>query len=311
MGPRGTDTESGAFRAGASPAARWCCRTSGRRSGGGGAGAPARRGDVRLDGPRPAADGLRSQPGDPVLRHRHAPVLVVVGGRVPSYLGSSFAFIAVVIAATGYGGSGPNPNLPVALGGIIAAGAVYALIGIAVGDAGRRCLDRPADAAGGDRGDRRGDRHQPRADRREGHLGLRPRCRDRAVHDPGGRPSPPPTCRDPRGACRSSSGRWPPPCSTACWPTASASPNPTVSSRSTSRGSPRRRGSAGRILHAGLRGLRVWLIAPVALVMVAENLGHVKAIGAMTGRNSIRISAAPSSATGSPRCSQGRSAAPA
>ncbi|KMO09788.1 hypothetical protein SQ03_31545 [Methylobacterium platani JCM 14648] len=57
---------------------------------------------------------------------------VVVGGRVPSYLGSSFAFIAVVIAATGYSGSGPNPNLPVALGGIVAAGAVYALIGIVV-----------------------------------------------------------------------------------------------------------------------------------------------------------------------------------
>jgi xanthine/uracil permease len=35
-----------------------------------------------------------------------------VRGRVPSYLGSSFAFIAVVIAATGYAGSGPNPNIP-------------------------------------------------------------------------------------------------------------------------------------------------------------------------------------------------------
>ena len=33
---------------------------------------------------------------------------VVVGGRVPSYLGSSFAFIGVVIAATGYGGQGPE-----------------------------------------------------------------------------------------------------------------------------------------------------------------------------------------------------------
>ena len=41
-----------------------------------------------------------------------------VRGRVPSYLGSSFAFIAVVIAATGYAGSGPNLNIPVALGGI-------------------------------------------------------------------------------------------------------------------------------------------------------------------------------------------------
>src|ERR1700750_1214316 len=54
---------------------------------------------------------------------------VVVGGRVPSYLGSSFAFIGVVIAATGYAGSGPNANIGVALGGIVACGAAYALIG--------------------------------------------------------------------------------------------------------------------------------------------------------------------------------------
>jgi putative pyrimidine permease RutG len=57
---------------------------------------------------------------------------VIVGGRVPSYLGSSFAFIAVVIAATGYAGSGPNPNIAVALGGIIAAGVLYAIIGAIV-----------------------------------------------------------------------------------------------------------------------------------------------------------------------------------
>ena len=57
---------------------------------------------------------------------------VAVGGRVPSYLGSSFSFIAVVIAATAYAGSGPNPNLGVALGGIIAAGALYTAIGLVV-----------------------------------------------------------------------------------------------------------------------------------------------------------------------------------
>jgi uracil-xanthine permease len=57
---------------------------------------------------------------------------VITGGRVPSYLGSSFAFIGVVIAATGYAGSGPNPNLGVALGGIIACGLVYVLIGVLV-----------------------------------------------------------------------------------------------------------------------------------------------------------------------------------
>ena len=35
---------------------------------------------------------------------------VVVAGRVPSYLGSSFSFIAVVIAASGYSGHGPKPQ---------------------------------------------------------------------------------------------------------------------------------------------------------------------------------------------------------
>ncbi|HEY6514388.1 MAG TPA: solute carrier family 23 protein, partial [Burkholderiaceae bacterium] len=57
---------------------------------------------------------------------------VVTGGKVPSYLGSSFAFIGVVIAATGYAGSGPNAQLGVALGGIIACGVLYVLIGLVV-----------------------------------------------------------------------------------------------------------------------------------------------------------------------------------
>jgi len=54
------------------------------------------------------------------------------GGRLPSYLGSSFSFIAVVIAATAYAGSGPNANIGLALGGIIACGALYAIIGLIV-----------------------------------------------------------------------------------------------------------------------------------------------------------------------------------
>ena len=57
---------------------------------------------------------------------------LIVGGQVPSYLGSSFAFIGVVIAATGYAGQGANANLGVALGGIIACGALYTLIGLVV-----------------------------------------------------------------------------------------------------------------------------------------------------------------------------------
>lgn len=55
-----------------------------------------------------------------------------VGGRVPSYLGSSFAFIGGVIAVTGYAGSGANANIGVALGAIIACGFVYTLIGLLV-----------------------------------------------------------------------------------------------------------------------------------------------------------------------------------
>jgi putative pyrimidine permease RutG len=66
---------------------------------------------------------------------------VVVGGKVPSYLGSSFAFIGVVIAASGYGGQGPNANLGVALGGIVACGAVVLLIGLAVTAAGTAWIE--------------------------------------------------------------------------------------------------------------------------------------------------------------------------
>lgn len=57
---------------------------------------------------------------------------LVTGGKVPSYLGSSFAFIGVVIAATAYAGKGPNAAIGVALGGIIACGVLYIVIGAIV-----------------------------------------------------------------------------------------------------------------------------------------------------------------------------------
>jgi putative pyrimidine permease RutG len=66
----------------------------------------------------------------------------VTGGKVPSYLGSSFAFIGVVIAATAYAGKGPNANLGVALGGIIACGLLYTLIGAVVQMAGTGWIER-------------------------------------------------------------------------------------------------------------------------------------------------------------------------
>ncbi|MES2282457.1 MAG: solute carrier family 23 protein [Pseudomonadota bacterium] len=67
---------------------------------------------------------------------------VVTGGKVPSYLGSSFAFIGVVIAASAYAGKGPNTNLGVALGGIIACGVVYILIGVLVQAIGTGWIER-------------------------------------------------------------------------------------------------------------------------------------------------------------------------
>ena len=67
---------------------------------------------------------------------------LITGGRVPSYLGSSFAFIGVVIAATAYAGKGPNPNIGVALGGIIACGAIYTLVGFIVQAVGTGWIER-------------------------------------------------------------------------------------------------------------------------------------------------------------------------
>ncbi|WP_374409655.1 solute carrier family 23 protein [Hydrogenophaga sp.] len=67
---------------------------------------------------------------------------LITGGKVPSYLGSSFAFIGVVIAASGYAGQGPNANIGVALGGIIACGALYTLIGVVVQAIGTGWIER-------------------------------------------------------------------------------------------------------------------------------------------------------------------------
>ncbi|MGN9777477.1 uracil-xanthine permease family protein [Micromonospora sp. H33] len=61
--------------------------------------------------------------------------LLITGNRLPSYLGSSFAFIAPVLAAKAGGDIGP------ALGGIVVAGAALALVGVVVQVAGARWID--------------------------------------------------------------------------------------------------------------------------------------------------------------------------
>ena len=67
---------------------------------------------------------------------------LITGGKVPSYLGSSFAFIGVVVAATGYAGKGVNEQIGLALGGIIACGALCALIGVVVQAIGTDWIER-------------------------------------------------------------------------------------------------------------------------------------------------------------------------
>ena len=61
--------------------------------------------------------------------------LLLVGNRVPSYLGSSFAFIAPVLAAKATGG------MPSALGGIVAAGVVLFIVGLLVDRFGSRLIE--------------------------------------------------------------------------------------------------------------------------------------------------------------------------
>ncbi|WP_242089848.1 solute carrier family 23 protein [Curtobacterium sp. DN_7.5] len=62
--------------------------------------------------------------------------LLITGNRLPSYLGSSFAFLAPIGAATKIGG------IPLALSGIIVVGALLAIVGLVVHLAGAGWIDR-------------------------------------------------------------------------------------------------------------------------------------------------------------------------
>ena len=66
----------------------------------------------------------------------------VVAGRVPSYLGSSGSFVAVVIVVSGYSGHGPNPHIDVALGGIVTAGVLYGIIALVIMRSGSLWVER-------------------------------------------------------------------------------------------------------------------------------------------------------------------------
>lgn len=65
---------------------------------------------------------------------------LITGGKIPSYLGSSFGFIAPVVAITG--GAIGAPDIPKALGGVVICGLVYTLIGTIVAFTGSDWIDQ-------------------------------------------------------------------------------------------------------------------------------------------------------------------------
>lgn len=67
---------------------------------------------------------------------------LITGGRMPSYLGSSFAFIGPVVTATAYSGTGFNFHLDVALGAIMMCGILYAAIGLLVMKTGTNWIEK-------------------------------------------------------------------------------------------------------------------------------------------------------------------------
>jgi uracil permease len=64
--------------------------------------------------------------------------IILTGAKVPAFLGSSFAFIAPLIAIAGPGGA----NMPYALGGAFAAGLFYVLVGLIIKLTGTGWLDK-------------------------------------------------------------------------------------------------------------------------------------------------------------------------
>lgn len=72
--------------------------------------------------------------------------ILITLGRLPSYLGSSFALIAPIGAVTGYVSSGGAPidpdKMALAQGGVISAGTLLVLVGVIVHFAGAKWIDR-------------------------------------------------------------------------------------------------------------------------------------------------------------------------
>ena len=106
--------------------------------------------------------------------------LLIVNGKVPSYLGTSASFVAAVAAIRAQGGDSADVT-----GSILVAGLVLAAVGVFVHFAGAAARAQGA-AAGGHRRGRHADRLQPGPGRRQHLLAAGPV--GRAAHHGRGRP---------------------------------------------------------------------------------------------------------------------------
>ncbi|MDO5495724.1 MAG: solute carrier family 23 protein [bacterium] len=68
--------------------------------------------------------------------------LLITGGRLPSYLGSSFAFLAPILATQTVPHNPTPEEIGIALGGVFAAGVLLAIVGAIVHFSGTRWIDR-------------------------------------------------------------------------------------------------------------------------------------------------------------------------
>ena len=70
--------------------------------------------------------------------------VAVTRGKIPAYLGSSFAFIAALSAILGVrpGQAAPDARIALAMGGCVAVGLVYVVVAVAIGRFGTRWIDR-------------------------------------------------------------------------------------------------------------------------------------------------------------------------
>lgn len=67
--------------------------------------------------------------------------LVITGGKLPSYLGSSFALIAPITAVQMVPGDPTPEEMAIALGGVVSVGALLAVVGLIVHAAGTKWID--------------------------------------------------------------------------------------------------------------------------------------------------------------------------